>query len=616
MRNNDIKSKINQYLNLCSVAACVAGIQMIPHSVYASAQTPSVAVQYRATTGKKGLEDQNMVLQGSLPLHWISSAQTKFFLDTRIKKSYDWFDELNLGLAMRHRVGEDAWFGAYVFSDYMKVVDSKGTPYSQGLGQWTLGLESLHKHHVGRMNVYIPWDRTLWNPKAQTALNFERRSLQTTQYGIRASRGLDFEWGPRWQTEQYALHVFGGGAAFESANGFDKSVRAGVSLITKPQGAMPQFEVYARLNKSIDKNAQGKKPLTLHTGIAMRFYPAGKPRRPLDVSHTPIERDVNIVTHQVARSHETPLNMGSGTRIVDSHGKLQVKGNAIVGKDGKTVPLKGISHFWINEHWGGEAFCTEETVNEMVKLGVDVFRVPVGVEEGRTGILDYPEQVRKRMDTVVDAAIKHGKYVIIDWHSHKAQDYTQESIAFFEEMAERYKDVPNVIFEIYNEPVGGTQWHEIKNYSQQVTSAIRAKGADNLIIVGTPTWSQDVDQVAKDRIEDHNAAYALHFYAGTHQQGLRDKAQSALNDGLPLFISECGGVQAWGGGDFDHADWKKWMNLVDQYNIPTVFWHMGNTQKYETSSAIFQETSPTGPWLPEHMTGSGQAFLDTIQSTK
>ena len=79
-------------------------------------------------------------------------------------------------------------------------------------------------------------------------------------------------------------------------------------------------------------------------------------------------------------------------------------------------------------------------------------------------------------------------------------------------------------------------------------AAIRAIDPDNLIVVGTPSWSQDVDAAAADPITGTNIAYALHFYAGTHGQSCADKAQKALDRGAALFVTEWGAVNANGDG--------------------------------------------------------------------
>ncbi|MBQ4796798.1 cellulase family glycosylhydrolase, partial [Pectobacterium versatile] len=107
-------------------------------------------------------------------------------------------------------------------------------------------------------------------------------------------------------------------------------------------------------------------------------------------------------------------------------------------------------------------------------------------------------------------------YVIIDWHSHSAENNRSEAIRFFQDMARKYGNKPNVIYEIYNEPLQVSWSNTIKPYAEAVISAIRAIDPDNLIIVGTPSWSQNVDEASRDPINGKNIAYTLHFYAGTH----------------------------------------------------------------------------------------------------
>ena len=81
-----------------------------------------------------------------------------------------------------------------------------------------------------------------------------------------------------------------------------------------------------------------------------------------------------------------------------------------------------------------------------------------------------------------------------------------------------------------------------------------------MILVGTPNWSQDVDQAALSPVSKKyrkNVMYTLHFYAATHKEWLRDKAQAALDKGLPLFVSEFSICDASGNGGLDKAEAKK-----------------------------------------------------------
>jgi endoglucanase len=211
----------------------------------------------------------------------------------------------------------------------------------------------------------------------------------------------------------------------------------------------------------------------------------------------------------------------------------------------------------------------------------------------------------------VNRAIERGMYVIIDWHDHRASEHQAAAIDFFTRMAAAYGSSPNVIFEIWNEPLN-VSWPVVKAYAESVIAAIRDAGAANLVLVGTPNWSQDVDAAAASPLSGvTDVAYVLHFYAATHGQWLRDKAQQALAAHLPLFVSEWGTCEATGNGAVSKAETKAWLEFLAQNQISWANWALND--KDETCSALVPGASATGPWTSAAITPSGALVRPLIQ---
>ncbi|PIB37551.1 hypothetical protein BFP72_12905 [Reichenbachiella sp. 5M10] len=270
---------------------------------------------------------------------------------------------------------------------------------------------------------------------------------------------------------------------------------------------------------------------------------------------------------------------------LEAHGQLQVKGNELVDENGKVAQLRGMSFFW--SQW--QAAMYNETIVDYLAQDwkVDIIRAAMAVEH--EGYKTHPETEIKKVDILVQAAVKNGLYVIIDYHSHEASKDPDTAADFFGQMAKKYKDIPNVIYEIYNEPLEDDWVNTLVPYATQVIAAIRAHDPDNLILCGTRTWSQRVDEVVQQPLTDPNIAYVLHFYAGTHKQWLRDTADKARAAGLCIFVSEFGVINANGDGAINYESTKKWMEWMDDNQLSWCNWAV--SEKAEGAS-IFKPGTP------------------------
>ena len=308
-------------------------------------------------------------------------------------------------------------------------------------------------------------------------------------------------------------------------------------------------------------------------------------------------------------SADTGSNAGIVTTVPT--GRLQVSGTKLTDESGNIIQLRGVSTHgisWFPDYVNYDAFATLRD-----DWGANVVRIAMYPEE-YNGYLSGGDKaaLKQIIDNGVNYATQLGMYVIIDWHvlNYAPSRHTQEACDFFAEMASKYSGHDNVIYEICNEPVGADWNADIKPYAETVIGTIRQFDDHALILVGTNTWSQDVDSVVGNTLDDGNVMYVAHFYAGTHKENIRNKISTALNAGVPVFISECSICDASGNGGIDYASANEWLDFMNSNQLSFIAWSLSN--KAETSALISSGCSAKSGWSDGDLSETGRWFKSAI----
>lgn len=314
-----------------------------------------------------------------------------------------------------------------------------------------------------------------------------------------------------------------------------------------------------------------------------------------------------------AQAAKTAVKYGSTVKTAEepsnvptAHGALRVDGANLVDAKGEKYQLYGMSTHgiaWFPQYINRDTFRTLQD-----DWGTNCVRLAMYTEE-YNGYCSggNKEELKRLMEEGVSYATELGMYVIVDWHVLNDKDpnvHRAEAAEFFDQMAAKWKDQDNVIYEICNEPNSGTSWEMIKAYANEIIPVIRKHDRDAVVIVGTPAWSQEIDQALKSPLEFDNVIYALHFYAGTHADWLRNRARECIDRGLPVFISEFGMCDASGNGANDFGQADQWMELIDRYGLSYCCWNLAN--KDEKSSVIRTDCGKVSGWEESELSESGQ----------
>jgi len=302
----------------------------------------------------------------------------------------------------------------------------------------------------------------------------------------------------------------------------------------------------------------------------------------------------------------TSQEKNKNSTIVEKFGQLSISGSDLVDKNSNIIVLRGMSLYW--SQWAPNYY-NEETIKWLRDdWKCTVVRVAMGIEEG--GYLQNPASEYQKITTVIEACIKLGIYVIVDWHDHHGEDHLESANSFFHNISLAYGNYQNIIYEIYNEPLDVSWVNVLKPHSEIIISTIRKNDPDNIIVVGTPNWSQDVDDVLGVAIEDDNVCYSLHFYTGTHRDWLRKKADQAMFGGVPLFVSEWGLSEANGNGNIDITETNLWTDFMELKNLSWCNWSL--TNKDEVSAVLIPSTSSIAGWSEDELSEAGKIIRDYL----
>ena len=291
---------------------------------------------------------------------------------------------------------------------------------------------------------------------------------------------------------------------------------------------------------------------------------------------------------------------------------LHVEGTRLVDDAGEAVVLRGVSTHGLA--WYPE-FVNEECFAQLHdEWGAGIVRLALYTADSGGWCTDGDrDELREVVDRGVQAAVACGMYVVIDWHILSDGDpntYLDEACDFFDEMSARYAGQPAVIYEICNEPNGSATWEDVSSYAEEVLPHIRENAPDAVVLVGTPNWSQYVEQAAAAPLSDDNVLYTLHFYAATHTDSLRSSLRSAVEGGLPVFVSEFGICDASGAGSIDEDSADAWVELCDELGVSMVAWNLSN--KDETSAILDAGCTKTAGFDEEDLSASGLWVRDML----
>ncbi len=276
-------------------------------------------------------------------------------------------------------------------------------------------------------------------------------------------------------------------------------------------------------------------------------------------------------TEDAAKEEQQLLAGAFERNYVTYNGQLHVEGSKLMNEHNEEVRLKGT--VLANDKNG--KFSKTLLSNLKDKWNNNVIKVGCwSTEAGQTGI--YTDEARmQEMYQIIDNAISLDMYVIvIFWSGNNLTDNVQnEAINYFTQIASRYKDAPNLIYEIANEPTN--TWNEIKNYANVLINTIRNINPNSLIISPVIGNCGFFDNVINSLLEYDNIMYAAHIYYGG--QGLGGNAQSMSNaalNGVPIFVSEWSSASDYTSANLEATD--KFIALMDRYNLSSTFFVLDN----------------------------------------
>ena len=305
------------------------------------------------------------------------------------------------------------------------------------------------------------------------------------------------------------------------------------------------------------------------------------------------------------------------------HGKLYKNGKYLVDLEGKQVEIRGIGTHHLLQF---KNLHTKECLETLKYYGINCIRLSAYLKtqlfnasnnEYAKGYVDSIAETRAHIEEIVSYCVELGLYVILDWHMHATNSYADmyetEAIDFFTYYSDKYKDTPNVFYELANEPYSITAT-ELITFISKVRPVILANNPTAIMLCGN----------AKEGIETFYtklvAAGYTDIFVCPHSYGESVKVQyrNWFNNGYPLFVSEWGNSNGFGDGEGNDAATTDLLAWLHETGVGTCFWKY--TDQTMTTSILKNRDGlignpyyKYGGFTEEDLSYNGKLYLNTFQ---
>lgn len=272
---------------------------------------------------------------------------------------------------------------------------------------------------------------------------------------------------------------------------------------------------------------------------------------------------------EAAKSEEQILVGMFGKNFADYNGQLHVEGTNIVNQYGEIIQLKGlvgtaVSKYSIHytDNYRFSYYLNTESVKTLKSWGVNVIRLGMEVKD-----ISNSELTQDYLNTI-DLLLENNLYVVVTlWNNHQIDDNIEIAKQYFETLSVKYKDVPNIIYEIANEPT--VDWSSIVKYSNTLISVIRNSDDKNIIIVPNPNYDSRPDLININELNNsYNIMTSYHMYVGEMLTSERiGYLEQAITNGTPIFVTEWGTTLSNGNDGFYEDYSNAFVQLMDKYNL-------------------------------------------------
>ena len=305
---------------------------------------------------------------------------------------------------------------------------------------------------------------------------------------------------------------------------------------------------------------------------------------------------------------------------------LKVSGANLTDGNGNPVSLRGMSSHGLGWY---PRYINASALQTLKEYGANVIRLAL-YSETKAGYLEEPYSL-DMLYIGVENAIAEDMYVIVDWHILRDGNplaHAEDAEEFFSEVSRRYADVPNVLYEICNEPNGETDWDDVTEYANRIIPAIRENSPDAVILVGTPKYSTQIQEAMKAPLPFDNLMYSCHKYVDVSPGGKKPSVywlEKAIEYRFPVFVTEWGITygkdfpdnpddkatleEQYGNLDMERA--RSFVDFLNENGISWCGWALSNS--VEIHAAIRWDCDKLHGWTMEDLTPGGELMFSAIK---